>query len=182
MFSQPNPQKLRFQFEPLDKKKHDRAAFSCEHEPLNRYLREQASQDIKKRVAAVYVLTADGKTIAGYFTLSQYAIDPGDLPTEVAKKLRAPKYERLPATLLGRLARSQEFRGMGVGGMLLAEALRRSLVHSQLIASFAVVVDAKDDTAVAFYRSYGFIGLPGHANRMFLPMQSIQQLFPEIAP
>ncbi len=180
MPSPQKPQQPTFRFEPLDKKKHDRAAFSCEHEPLNRYLREQASQDIKKRVAAVYVLTPDGKTVAGYYTLSQYAIDAGELPSEAARQLRVPKYEKLPATLLGRLARSQEFKGMGIGGMLLAEALRHSLTHSRLIASLAVVVDAKDEKAAAFYRSYGFMVLPGHPNRLFILMESIRQVFPEI--
>jgi ribosomal protein S18 acetylase RimI-like enzyme len=174
-----NRQKPRFRFEPLDKKKHDRAAFSCEHEPLNKYLREQASQEIKKRVAAVYVLTPDGKTIAGYYTLSQYAIDAEDLPPEDALKLRIPKYDKLPATLLGRLARSQEFKGMGIGEMLLAGALKRALEHSRHIASLAVVVDAKDDRAAAFYRSYGFIDLPNHPKRLFIPMRSIGQVFAE---
>ena len=177
-----NRQELRFRFEPLDKKRHDRAAFSCEHEPLNRYLREQASQEIKKSVAAVYVLTPDGKTIAGFYTLSQYAINVGDLPPEDAHKLRVPKYEKLPATLLGRLARSKEFQGMGIGGMLLAGALKLALEHGRHIASLAVVVDAKDEKAQAFYRSYGFVSLPSHPNRLFIPMRSIGQVFPETDP
>ncbi len=181
MADPPNRQELRFRFEPLDKKKHDRAAFSCEHEPLNKYLREQAAQDIRKRVAAVYVLTSDGKTIAGYYTLSQYAIEAEDLPAEDAQKLRVPRYERLPATLLGRLARSKEFKGFGIGEMLLAGALRRALQHSRHIASLAVVVDAKDEKAAAFYRAYGFVDLPNHPNRLFIPMQSVEQAFPEIA-
>ena len=103
-----------FRFEPLASK-HDRAAFSCEHERLDRYLKHQAGQDVRKRVAAVYVLTPDGKTVAGYYTLSQYTVDTGELPLELAQKLRVPKYDRLPATLLGRLARSKEFRGAGLG-------------------------------------------------------------------
>jgi len=171
------PQQPTFRFEPLDKKKHNRAAFSCEHEPLNRYLREQASQDIKKRVTAVYVLTPDGKTIAGYYTLSQYAIDAGELPPETIQKLHFPRYDKLPATLLGRLARSQEFKGKGVGELLLMGALTRALDHSRNIASLVVVVDAKDEKAKAFYRSYGFVDLPDHPNRLFLPMRSIEQLF-----
>lgn len=174
----PHAQAQQFRFEPLDKKKHDRAAFSCEHESLNRYLRELASQEIKKRVAAVYVLTPDGRTIAGYYTLSQYAIDAGDLPSETAHKLRVPKYEKLPATLLGRLARSREFKGQGIGEMLLVGALKRALEHSRHIASLAVVVDAKDEKAAAFYRSYGFIDLPGHSSRLFIPMQTVEQVFP----
>jgi predicted GNAT family N-acyltransferase len=176
---QPGPRNSKFRFEPLDKSRHDRAAFSCEHEALNRYLKEQASQEIKKRVAAVYVLTPDGRTIAGYYTLSQYAIEAGELSSEIAKKLHLPKYEKLPATLLGRLARSKEFRGSGVGELLLMDALKRALDHSKNIASLAVVVDAKDQKAHAFYKDYGFIDLPDHPNRLFLPMQTIAQLFPE---
>jgi predicted GNAT family N-acyltransferase len=170
--------KTKLRFEPLDKSKHNRAAFSCEHEALNRYLKEQASQEIKKRVAAVYVLTPDGRTIVGYYTLSQYAVDAGELSAETAKRLRTPKYEKLPATLLGRLARSREFKGSGVGELLLADALKRSLEHSKNIASLAVVVDAKDDKARAFYKAYGFIDLPDHPNRLLLPMRTIEQLFP----
>jgi len=177
-----NRQELRFRLEPLDKKKHNRAAFSCEHEPLNRYLREQASQEIKKSVAAVYVLTPDGKTIAGFYTLSQYAINVEDLPPEDAHKLRVPKYEKLPATWLGRLARSKEFQGMGIGGMLLAGALKLALEHSRHIASLVVVVDAKDEKARAFYRSYGLVSLPSHPNRLFIPMRSGGQVFPETGP
>jgi len=177
----PSPQKLKFRFEPLDKKKHDRAAFSCEHEALNTYLKERANQEIKKRVTAVYVLTPDGRTIAGYYTLSQYAIDAGELPHEIIKRLRIPKYDKLPATLLGRLARSKEFKGTGVGEILLMGALKRALEHSRNIASLAVVVDAKDEKARAFYRAYGFIDLPDHPNRLFIPMQTVEQLFHEVA-
>jgi predicted GNAT family N-acyltransferase len=172
-----SPKGLLFRFEPLDKK-HDRAAFSCEHERLNKYLREQASQEVRKRVSAVYVLTPDGRTIAGYYTLSQYAVDAGELPVEVAHKLDLPRYDKLPATLLGRLARSIDFKGMGIGEILLMGALKRALEHSRNIASLAVVVDAKDERARAFYKAYGFLDLPGHANRLFIPMRTVEHLFP----
>jgi hypothetical protein len=103
--------KSKFRFEPLDKKTHNLAAFSCEQESLNSYLKERSSQEIKKRVAAVYVLTPDGKTIAGYYTLSRYSIEAGEFPSELLRQLRLPKYDRLPATLLRRLARSKDFKG-----------------------------------------------------------------------
>lgn len=167
-----------FRFEPLGAK-HDRAAFSCEHERLNTYLKQQASQDVRKRVAAVYVLTPDGKTIAGYYTLSQYVINAGELPDEVAHKLRVPKYDKLPATLLGRLARSEEFKGAGLGEMLLMDALQTALNHSRRIASMAVVVDAKDERARNFYKGCGFIDLPEHANRLFVPMKTVEDLLVE---
>jgi predicted GNAT family N-acyltransferase len=185
----PSPANLKtpkFRFEPLDKKKHNRVAFSCEHERLNTYLKEQANQEIKKRVTAVYILTPDGRTIAGYYTLSQYSIDAGELLPETIQKLGIPKSPKLPATLLGRLARSREFKGAGVGELLLMGALKRALDHSKNIASLALVVDAKDERARTFYRPYGFIDfasqeLASHPNRLFLPMRTIEQLFLDVA-
>jgi len=172
-------EKQKFRFEPLDKRVHNRAAFSCEHEALNVYLKEKASQDVQKRVAAVYVLTPDGKTIAGYYTLSHYTIEPGELPHEAVKRLRLPKCDKLPATLVGRLARSQQFKGAGLGEILLMGALEKSLLHSRNIASLAVVVDAKDEKARNFYLSYGFVGLPDHPNRLFMLVETIERLFRE---
>lgn len=169
----------KLRFEPLDKRRHVRAAFSCGQEPLDHYLKQQANQDLKKRVAAVFVLTPDGKQIAGYYTLSQYAVDAGELPPEVTRKLGLPKYSELPATLLGRLARSTEFEGKGIGELLLMGALRQALNQSKKIASMAVVVDAKDDKAKNFYKKYGFIELPDHPQRLVLPMETIAQMFSE---
>ena len=173
----PDNQRMQLRIEPLDKAKHDRAAFCCEHERLNIYIREQAAQDVRKRVAAVYILTPDGKKIAGYYTLSQYAIDAGELHEELARKLHIPRYDKVPATLLGRLARDKEFKGAHLGELLLMGALQRALEHSRSIASFAVVVDAKDEKAKNFYQSYGFIELPGHPRRLFLPMKTIERIF-----
>ena len=62
------------------------------------YLKQQASQDLEKRVAAVIVATPDGRTVAGYYTHSQYAIAVGDLPADIYKRLSLPKYPVLPAT------------------------------------------------------------------------------------
>ena len=180
MADSPVRKKPKLRFEPLDKKKHDRAAFSCEQESLDRYLTEHATHEIKKRVAAVYVLTPHGKTIAGYYTLSQFAIEAGELPPELVQQLNLPRYDRLPATLLGRLARSKEFEGRGVGELLLMGALKRALEHSRNIASVAVVVEAIDENARAFYRRCGFIDIPNHLNRLFMPMKTVAQLFPEI--
>jgi predicted GNAT family N-acyltransferase len=164
----------KFAFEPLGQQ-HNRAAFSCGVESLDSYLRKQAGQDARKRAAAPFVLTYDGRTIAGYYTLSQYAIELEDVPEEVAKKL--PKYPLAPATLLGRLAVSMDFRGKGLGQALLMDALYRSLALSEQIASTGVIVDAKDELAHAFYLKYGFIDLPRVDKRLFLPMATIERLF-----
>jgi len=167
-----------FSIQPLDRVRHNRAAFSCGVEALDNYLKKQANQDLEKRVAAVFILTPDGRTIAGFYTLSQYSIIPEHLPVEVVRELRLPKYRELPATLLGRLAVSNFFKGQGLGKILLVDALERALHHSRFVASIAVVVDAKDEDAKAFYLRYNFIATPGHSNRLFLPMSTVARMFP----
>jgi len=170
----PDPtQSPAFRFEPLDQI-HDRAGFACGVEALDHYLQRQARQDVKKRVAAAFVLTPDGRTIAGYYTLSLFSLQLDAIPDEIARKL--PKYPIVPATLIGRLAVSANFRGQRLGEMLLMDALNRSLRSSRSVASAAVVVDAKDEQARSFYRKYGFRELPGVATRLFLPMATIEQL------
>lgn len=154
-----------------------RAAFSCGVEALDRYLKEQATQDAKKRVAVPYVLvSADGR-IAGYYTLSSDNIRVDDIPAQLVSQLKLPRYPVIGATLIGRLARDLSFRGQGVGELLLVDALKRALKMSERIASAAVLVDAKDDKAHCFYSEFGFISFPETVNRLFLPMQTIAALF-----
>jgi GNAT superfamily N-acetyltransferase len=121
------------------------------------------------------VATPDGQTIAGYYTLSQFAIGLDAIPEEVAQRL--PKYPMVSATLPGRLAVSTEFRGQSLRETLLMDALCRSLRSSRQVASAGVIVDAKDDSAAGFYRRYGFLELPKIEKRLFLPMGTIEQLF-----
>ena len=165
-----------YRIEALDRR-HDRKEFSCGVEPLDRYLKEQAGQDAKKRVAAPFVLCeGKGNAVLGYYTLSSQSIDVGDWPEDVARKL--PRYPVVPATLLGRLAIDRRMHGKGMGEHLLMNALHRALVTSREVASFAVVVDAKDDGAVAFYEKYEFIRFADKPRKLFLSMGTIARLFP----
>jgi ribosomal protein S18 acetylase RimI-like enzyme len=154
---------------PLDAA-HDRAAFSSESEPLNRYLREQVTQDIRRRVAACFVALADGQRIAGYYTLASASLVLSDLPASTGKKL--PRYPTVPAVRMGRLAVDLAFKGKGLGGALLADALNRAC-HSQ-IAAFALMVDAKDKAAASFYQHHGFIALPDSPLSLFLPLATVK--------
>ena len=126
-------------------------------------------------MAVPFVLTGDGKSIAGYYTLSQFSVYLSQMPAAVARKL--PMYPDVPATLLGRLAVSNAYKGQGFGEILLMDALKRSLEASRKVASFAVIVDAIDENAAAFYRKYGFSGLPDIPRRLFLPMKTIELMF-----
>jgi GNAT superfamily N-acetyltransferase len=165
-----------FKIEPLGKN-HDRAAFSCGKESLDQYLKNQAGQAVGKNLAAVFILTPDGKRIAGYYTLSSYAVKLDEIPGDIAKKLT--RMREVPATLLGRLARSVEFRGQGIGGVLLVDALKRALRNSAQVASWAVLVDAIDEEAIEFYKRYGFVPFPNQPKRLFMPISSVQTMFRE---
>lgn len=161
--------------EPLARK-HDRAAFSCGYEELDRYIKERAPQDSKKRISATFVLVENGdNTVIGYYSLSATSILLDDLPEKMVKKL--PRYPDVPATLLGRLAVDARYKGRGYGEVLLIDSLRRAFQATADVASFAVVVDAKDDQSRAVYEHYEFIAFPDHELRLFLPMQTIAHLF-----
>ena len=159
----------RFRVVPLDAT-HDRLAFDCDNPALNRYLREQASQDVRRRIAACFVALADGQRIAGYYTLASASLLLTDLPASVGKKL--PRYPTVPAVRMGRLTVDQAFKGQGLVGALLADALDRA-VRSE-IAAYALMVDAKDEAAAAFYRHHGFIALPDSPFTLFLPLATLE--------
>jgi GNAT superfamily N-acetyltransferase len=156
---------------------HNRADFSCGNASLDRYLKEQAGQDLRRACATPFVLvSAHGNTaILGYYTLSSYGIDVGEIPANVAKKL--PRYALIPATLLGRLAVDRRQQGQGIGEFLLLDALYRALIQSAEIAAAAVVVDAIDESAARFYQHFGFVAFPSIAGRLFLPMKTIAGMF-----
>ncbi len=171
-----DPRSPSWVIQPLARR-HDRTAFSCGNESLDRYLQKIAIQDARRRVAAPFVLVEDTtpETILGYYTLSAFSVDLGDLPQEVARKL--PSYPNVPVTLLGRLAVDQRQQGRGLGEFLLMNALDRTFVQSSQIGAAAVVVDAIDDQAVRFYRHFDFLPFPDKPNRLFLPMKTIADLF-----
>lgn len=121
---------------------------------------------------------AEGAAVIGYYTLSAYTINSGDLPDTVGKKL--PRYPNLPATLIGRLAVDEQYQGKGFGEELLVDALKRSLENTSEIGSVAVIVEAENERAVKFYQAYGFIQFPGTLNKLFLPMQTIREAFKKI--
>jgi ribosomal protein S18 acetylase RimI-like enzyme len=133
---------------------HDRKAFSSGVEPLDRYFREQVTQDMRRRATACYVAVdaASGK-VAGYYTLAAGGVPLAEMPDALAKRL--PRYPSVPVARLGRLAVDTTYRGRQFGAMLLWDAAMRA-ARSEM-AVFALVVDAKDDQAEAFYRYHDFV-------------------------
>lgn len=160
--------------EPLGKR-HTRESFSCGQPALDHYIREIASQDLKKKSAVVYVLTvASDVRIIGYYTLSASSVPLDDFPDDVAKKLS--KYPDVPVTLIGRLAVDLKHQNGGCGKKLLIDALRMSHENSLRVASTAVIVDAKGSASTAFYKKFGFIPFTAKPQRLFLPMKTVERL------
>jgi GNAT superfamily N-acetyltransferase len=152
---------------------HDRSSFVSGIESLDRYFKSQAGQDARKNMAAPFVLVLPDGAIGGYYTLSATGVKLTAFPAEITRKL--PRYPLVPATLLGRLAVDQNHRGRGYGRFLLADALFRT-VRSE-IASFAIVVDAKDEAARRFYERESFLPFPDQPLRLFRPVADIAQLY-----
>ena len=148
---------------------HDRTTFNCGSAPLDHYFQQQVTQDVRRRVAACFVALREQR-IAGYYTLASASLLLADLPARVGKKL--PRYPTVPAVRMGRLAVDQTFKGQGLGGSLLADALDRA-ARSE-IAAHALMVDAKDDSAAAFYQHHGFIALPDASLTLFLPLAVVR--------
>ncbi|TKG88364.1 GNAT family N-acetyltransferase [Puteibacter caeruleilacunae] len=160
---------------PLDLKL-NRKNFTCGKDLLDNYFRKQASQDVKRKLSACFVLIDEGSSnIAGYYTLSSNGISNSFVPDSFRKKLPRT-YTSLPTILLGRFAIDKNFQGKGLGKVLLIDALKRCLDTSDTIGAFAVIVDPLDIEAERFYFKYGFMKLQD-SGKMFLPMKTIKELF-----
>jgi GNAT superfamily N-acetyltransferase len=154
---------------------HDRAGFTCGVESLDRYLKTQASQDVKRMANGVFVLAGlqGPHVILGYYTLCATSLAPGDVPLSVRKFV--PRYPLVAATLIGRLAVALRRQGEGLGTLLLADALRRAYASAGIVGSSMVVVDAISEQAAAFYEATGFVRLPDSL-RLVLPTATIEKL------
>ena len=154
---------------------HDRAAFSCGAEPLDRYFRERAGQEQRRNVASCFVLVdREAPAIVGYYTLSASTVVASELPEAFAKRL--PRYPNLPGILLGRLAVDARYQGQGFGRRLLVDALRRARDVTAQVGAIVVLVDAKDEAAARFYETFGFTRFEAEPLRLFLPIATIRGL------
>jgi len=147
---------------------HDRASFTCGNDHLDHYLKKQAKQDMKRRICRVYCITqnASPADILGFYTLSSLSIDLGELTPDIQRKL--PRHP-IPAALIGRLAVKTEAQGLGIGKIMLANAIWRTLKISDEIGIYAMVVDAINESASRFYQQFGFTTLTTNS-RLFLPL------------
>lgn len=154
---------------PLDPAIHDRQGFSCGVSALDEYLHRLAEQHRRRGISSVYVLaeSAQPERILGYYTLSAAEVDAQRLAEVERKKL--PRYP-VPCFRMGRLACRADLRGHGLGKLLLGCAVDRCLKARQQVAAYALIVDAKDDAAKAFYMHFGFMALQDAPLTLYLPL------------
>ena len=153
----------------LDARLHDRASFQCGEPALGEYLRKYAVQQSAKGLCSIFVLIDDASPskILAYYTLSGAQIGTAQL-SEVEKK-KLPRYP-IPCFRMGRLARSIEHRGGGVGAVLMGLAVDRCLKARVHVGAYALLVDAKNEEATAFYRHYGFKVCADSQMSLYLPL------------
>jgi ribosomal protein S18 acetylase RimI-like enzyme len=165
-----------YRIRPLDRAVQT-AAFRCGQTPLDEYIQRHAAQDVRPGVTRVFVATPqDGPPVlAGFFSLSAGGVSCTKLPKKLARKL--PRYP-VPVASLGRLAVDQAFQGQGLGSILLSDACQKVVQASRVLAVAAIVVGAKDASAAALYKHFGFLPLPGRPGRLLLPSTVLHKLFP----
>jgi GNAT superfamily N-acetyltransferase len=161
---------MPFRIRPLDAAV-DVDAFRCGEPQLDAYIRRYASQDIRRGLTRVFVATPEQgpQRLAGFFSLSAGSVSAAILPDAMRRKL--PHYP-VPVALLGRLAVDEGFQGHGLGAVLLADACLKVAQASAVLAVAGLVVDAKSETAAAFYKHFGFVALPGDPGRLLLPSKA----------
>lgn len=153
----------------FDPERHDRAGFSCGVPELDGYLQRLAGQHRRKGISTVFVLvdSAAPSEVLGFYTLSAAEVDAGEWREIDRKKL--PRYP-VPCFRMGRLACRADRQGQGLGRLLIACAVDRCLQARRQVAAYALIVDAKDASAAAFYRHYGFVACADTPMTLYLPL------------
>lgn len=151
---------------------HDVSKFDCGNEALNRFLHRHALQNQRNQSARTYVALRGEAQVIGYYSLAAASAEYETVPARIAKGLAQ---HPIPLTLLARLAVVQAEQGAGIGAGLLKDALKRFLQAQSIIAARALVVHAKDDQAVEFYRHFGFTPSPMDPYHLYLMTKDIHE-------
>jgi GNAT superfamily N-acetyltransferase len=140
--------------EPFDPRRHHVADFDCGQPSLDRWLRAYAGQSQRRDVARTFVAANAELRVAGYYTLVAGQVEHAAASVHV--RAGASRHFPIPICIIARLAVHRSWQGHGLGSDLLRDGLRRTLAAAEQIGIRAVLVDAIDQDAAAFYRQYGF--------------------------
>lgn len=138
--------------EPLTRA-HDISDFSCGKPTLDHWLKTRALSNQEKGFTAVMIVHEAGRVV-GYYGLAPTAVVPGVLPRSI--RTGQPP-DPVPCLLLGQLATDVRWAGSGVGTGLLKHALERCVHAASLVGGRALIVNAVDADAKAFWQRRGFV-------------------------
>lgn len=176
----------RLRIEPLDRKKHGRAAFASGESRVDNFLKTNAAgfQDLDTTRCVVACFPPEpGQALAdivGFYALNAHGIDTTTLPQPLQKKVG--KYDTVPAVYLSVVGVHQAYQGKGIGSFLMADALKRCVTIADLAGSAFVVLDALNEDAARLYRRLGFTDLPGHEPRMLISIKAVRSAATRTAP
>jgi ribosomal protein S18 acetylase RimI-like enzyme len=154
--------------------RHDRSSFDCGSRWLNEFLRRYAAQNQRLGISRTYVAVPPGSTrVEGYYSISSGSVRFADLPEGQAKRL--PRYP-VPVAHLGRLAVHEPVQGLGLGRLLLMDALERIVRAAQVIGIHAVEVLAEGEAGRRFYRKYGFVALRDDPLHLYVSVRALRKL------
>ena len=163
----------RLRIEPLDRKKHDRAAFNSGVDRVDNFLHKTAARQQDADHTRVYVACLDNQDeIIGYYALNSHSIDITTLPE--AKRKDLPRYPTISAIYLSVIGFRADHQGKGGGTFLLVDALRKSAEAANIIGAHFLVLDSLNERAARLYREIGFIDLPNHEPRMLMNMAAVR--------
>jgi GNAT superfamily N-acetyltransferase len=161
-----------FRLETL-RREHPRRSFRSGEESVDQWLATRALQNQEKHLSVTRALLDIEGGIAGYYTLATGQVDFSDLPAEVVRHLPRRK---LPVAVIAWLGVSKNHQGQGLGGLLLAQALRNCHEAGRTFAFVAVILDCINDKAKAFYRKWDFEELPGSPYRLFVSTKQLDAM------
>ncbi len=168
----------RLRIEPLDRQKHDRAAFRSGVDRVDNFLQKTATYQQENELTRVYVACLDQESaVIGYYALSSHSIDVTTLSETNRKKL--PRYPTISAIYLSVIGFSVDHQGKGGGHFLLMDALRKCAEAADIIGAHFVVLDSLNERAAKLYREIGFVDLPNHEPRMLMNMKVVRAAIAE---
>ncbi|MCK5509498.1 MAG: GNAT family N-acetyltransferase [Desulfobacterales bacterium] len=157
---------------------HNRDNFDCGIEELNYFLKNLARQNLKKGLSRTFVAVDKNipEEVLGFYTLSLFELSSEKLPQKYAKKYKG----KVPAVKLSRLATAKDRQNQGLGRHMLINAIMRIISISEHAGVIGFFVDAKNKDVKKYYQKFGFISLPDHPLKLFLPFFTLQKMY-EIA-
>lgn len=145
--------------------------FDCGEPAFNEFLLRYARKSHEMGGAKTFLAIDDAKSVVGFYSLSPASIAYGRTPEVVRRGLA--RYE-VPAFRLARLAVDLKMQGRGLGGHLLLAAGRRCLLAAAAVGGVAILIDAKNERAAAWYASYGAVPLLDTPLSLVLPLATVR--------